>query len=46
MGGFDYLAAKNIGVDALWIENPVSKIPEEIPNDLRSVKELSEMLIF
>jgi phosphoglycolate phosphatase-like HAD superfamily hydrolase len=41
---YDYLAAKNIGVDAFFIENSVSKMPEEIPQDLKSIKEIHELL--
>lgn len=41
---YDYLAAKNIGIDALFIENNVSKMPEEIPQDLRLIKEVYELL--
>jgi FMN phosphatase YigB (HAD superfamily) len=41
---YDYLAAKEIGVDALWIENTVSKLPETMPEDLKSIKEVSDVL--
>lgn len=41
---YDYLVAKNIGVDALFIENSVSKMPDEIPKDLHSIKEIHELL--
>jgi len=41
---YDYLAAKNIGVDAFFIENSVSKMPDEIPRDLKSIKEIHELL--
>lgn len=41
---FDYLAAKNIGVDALFIENSVSRMPDEIPKDLQSIKEVHELV--
>ncbi len=41
---YDYLAAKNVGIDALFIENGVSKMPEEIPQDLQSIKEVHELL--
>ena len=41
---YDYLAAKNIGIDAFFIENSVSKMPEEIPQDLKSIKEIHELL--
>lgn len=41
---YDYLAAKNIGVDAFFIENSVSKMPDEIPQDLQSIKEIHELV--
>ena len=41
---YDYLAAKNIGVDALFIENSVSKMPAEIPKDLRVIREVGDLL--
>lgn len=41
---YDYLVAKSIGVDAFFIENSVSKMPEEIPQDLKSIKEIHELL--
>lgn len=42
---YDYLAARQIGVDAIWIENPVSTLPEELPTDFKSIKELPDLLI-
>jgi phosphoglycolate phosphatase-like HAD superfamily hydrolase len=41
---YDYLAAKDIDVDALFIENSVSKMPDEIPQDLQSIKEIHELV--
>lgn len=41
---YDYLAAKNIGIDAFFIENEVSKMPEIMPADLQSIKEVNELL--
>ena len=41
---YDYLAAKDIGVDAFFIENSVSKMSDEIPQDLQSIKEVSDLL--
>ncbi len=41
---YDYLAAKSIGIEAFFIENSVSKMPEKIPRDLRSIKEIHELL--
>ncbi len=40
---YDYLAAKNIGVDALFIENSVSKMPAKIPKDLQTIREISDL---
>lgn len=41
---YDYLAAKNVGIDAFFIENEYTKMPEEIPNDLRVIREVSDLL--
>lgn len=41
---YDYLAAKSVGVDAFFIENESAKMPEEIPNDLNVIKEVSDIL--
>jgi len=41
---YDYLAAKDMGVDAFFIENRVSKMPDEIPSDLQSIKEVHELI--
>ena len=41
---YDYLAAKNIGVDAFFIENDISKMPDELPTDLKSIKEVYELV--
>lgn len=41
---YDYLAAKDTGIDALWIENSACKVPEVMPTDLQSIKEISEIL--
>src|SRR5665647_1602269 len=38
---YDYLAAKNVGIEAFFIENEVSKMPEIMPADLQSIKEVS-----
>jgi HAD superfamily hydrolase (TIGR01549 family) len=42
---YDYLAAKNVGVDAIWIENPISKLPEVLPEDFKNIRELSDLLV-
>jgi len=41
---YDYLAPKEAGIDARYIENKVSKMPDSIPEDLQSIKEVSELL--
>ncbi len=41
---YDYLSAKNIGVDAFFIENTISKMPEEIPGDIQTIREVSDLL--
>lgn len=41
---YDYLAAKNIGIDAFFIENESAKMPEEIPLNLQTLKEVSDLL--
>ena len=41
---YDYMAAKNVGVDAFWIENTVNRVPEVMPVDLQSIKEVSDLL--
>jgi FMN phosphatase YigB (HAD superfamily) len=41
---YDYAAAKDVGVDAYWIENTVSKVPEVMPDDLKSITEVSDIL--
>ena len=41
---YDYMAAKDVGIDAFWIENSVGKVPEVMPSDLQSIKEMSDIL--
>jgi HAD superfamily hydrolase (TIGR01662 family) len=41
---YDYLAAKNVGIDAFFIENAVSKMPEVVPADIQSIKEVRDIL--
>lgn len=41
---YDYLTAKNIGIDAYFIHNTVSKMPEIMPSDLKSVAEVSDLV--
>jgi len=41
---YDYLAAKDVGIDAFFIENEYAKMPEEIPIDVPVIKEASDLL--
>ena len=41
---YDFLAAKKIGVDALWIQNPISKLPEKLPEDFIKINEIKDIL--
>lgn len=41
---YDYLAAKENGIDAFFIENEVSKKPEFMPKDLRSINEVWDLV--
>lgn len=37
-------AAKNVGIDAIWIENPVSTLPDILPINFQKIIELSDVL--
>lgn len=41
---YDYLAAKENGIDAFFIENEVAKMPQPMPDDLRSIKEVRDLV--
>ncbi len=41
---YDYLAAKDIGIDAFFIENEYAKMPEEILADVQIIREVSDLL--
>lgn len=41
---YDYLAAKENGIDAFFIENEVSKMPEVTPKDLQSIHEVHDLI--
>jgi FMN phosphatase YigB (HAD superfamily) len=41
---YDYLAAKNNGIDAFWIENTVAKIPDVFPESIQKISELSDLI--
>jgi len=41
---YDYLAPKEAGIDALFIENEVSKMPDVAPVNLQSIKELGDLM--
>lgn len=41
---YDYLAAKEDGIDAYFIENKVAKMPEVMPDDIQSIKEVRDLV--
>ncbi len=41
---YDYLAPKEAGIDAFFIENDVTKMPDVIPTDTQSIKEVSDLV--
>lgn len=41
---YDYLAAKDAGIDAFFIENDVAKRPEKMPADLQSIREICDLV--
>lgn len=41
---YDYLAPREAGIDSLFIENEVAKMPESTPVNMQSIKELSDLL--
>jgi phosphoglycolate phosphatase-like HAD superfamily hydrolase len=41
---YDYLAARESGIDAFFIDNAVSKMPETIPSDLKSISEVHDLI--
>ncbi|MBC7565139.1 HAD family hydrolase [Candidatus Saccharibacteria bacterium] len=41
---YDYLAAKNIGVDAYFIDNTISAMPEVAPIDFETIREIEDLL--
>jgi phosphoglycolate phosphatase-like HAD superfamily hydrolase len=41
---YDYAAPKEAGIDAFFIENDVSKMPDIIPADLQRIKEVSDLV--
>jgi len=41
---YDYLAAKENGIDAFFIENEVSKMLEVMPKDLQSIQEIHDLI--
>lgn len=41
---YDYLAAKENGINAYWIRNSVATQPEELPKDLALLDEVSDVL--
>ncbi|MEI8104007.1 MAG: HAD family hydrolase [Candidatus Moraniibacteriota bacterium] len=41
---YDYLAAKNVGIEALFIENTYARMPDERPEDLQTINEVSDLV--
>jgi FMN phosphatase YigB (HAD superfamily) len=41
---YDYLGARDAGIDAYWISNPSCKAPETFPEDLTTINEISDLL--
>lgn len=41
---YDYLAAKNVGVDAFFIDNTVSVMPETLPTDFKTIGEIEDLV--
>jgi phosphoglycolate phosphatase-like HAD superfamily hydrolase len=41
---YDYAAARNGGVDAFFIENDSARMPDTVPTDLRTIKEVSDLV--
>ena len=41
---YDYLAAKNVGIEALFIENTYARMPDERPEDLQTINEVSDLM--
>lgn len=41
---YDYLGAKDAGIEAYWIQNPSCKVPDSFPVDLATISEISDLL--
>lgn len=41
---YDYLAAQNIGVDAFFIDNAISAMPETLPVNFRTIKDIEDLV--
>lgn len=41
---YDYKAAKDVGIDAYFIENSVARMPEVRPKDIESIKEVRDLV--
>lgn len=41
---YDYLAPKEAGIDAFFIDNTVAKMPSPVPADIQSIQEVEELL--
>lgn len=40
---YDYLAAQNVGIDALFIKSEVANLPRDLPDDFRSIDEIDDL---
>ena len=41
---YDYLPAKEAGIDAYFIDSPVARMPEVVPRDLQRIQEVSDLI--
>ena len=41
---YDYVAPKGAGIDAFFIENSVSKMPDILPTNIQSIKEVRDLV--
>ena len=40
---YDYLAPKEAGIDALFIQNEVSEMPDTLPTELQTISEIADL---
>ncbi len=41
---YDYLAPRKAGIDTFFIENEVSRMPDKMPMDMQTIKEVSNLV--